>query len=248
MNATSDNRLFAVKYGRTMVPLITMILILSLVRLSLDQLVVQQVYGIGVMLIEVALTLYALDASLRLTGLCDDRLLLLSPLSRWQLAVRSTCVLSLYLLLGYIATLLPLLNSQSVNLTLQLANLLGYGVSVFTGLGLMLLITYAVKSIRERFQFILSTWVLFSVTTFLAVALCVRALNSAVPSANWLLGVSSAENTINLYAANLPVTAVGLAGHTSTVFLFILTNLVLGAVFWAGALALARRKHNFIRL
>lgn len=248
MNATSDNRLFAVKYGRTMVPLIAMILVLSVVRLSLDQLVVQQVYGIGVMLIEVALTLYALDASLRLTGLCDDRLLLLSPLSRWQLAVRSTCVLSTYLLLGYIATLLPLLNSQSVNLTLQLANLLGYGVSVFTGLGLMLLITYAVKSIRERFQFILSTWVLFSVTTALAVALCVHSLNSAVPSANWLLGVSSAENTVNLYAANLPVTAVGLAGHTPTVFLFILTNLILGAVFWAGTLALARRKHNFIRL
>ena len=112
----------------------------------------------------------------------------------------------------------------------------------------MLLITYAVKSIRERFQFILSTWVLFSVTTVLAVALCVRALNSAVPSANWLLGVSSAENTVNLYAANLPVTAVGLGGHNQTVFLFILANLILGTVFWAGALALARRKHNFIRL
>ena len=56
MNATSDNRLFAVKYGRTMVPLIAMILVLSIVRLSLDQLVVKQVYGIGVMLIEVALT------------------------------------------------------------------------------------------------------------------------------------------------------------------------------------------------
>ena len=112
----------------------------------------------------------------------------------------------------------------------------------------MLLITYAAKSIRERFQFILSTWVLFSVTTVLAVALCVHALNSAVPSANWLLGVSSAENTVNLYAANLPVTAVGLGTHTPTVFLFILANLVLGAVFWAGALALARRKHNFIRL
>ena len=248
MNATSDNQLFAVKYGRTMVPLIAIILILSIVRLSLDQLVVKQVYGIGVMLIEVALTLYALDASLRLTGLCDDRLLLLSPLSRWQLAVRSTCVLSLYLLLGYIATLLPLLNSQPVNLTLQLANLLGYGVSVFTGLGLMLLIAYAAKSIRERFPFIMSTWALFSVTTLLAVTLCVRALNSAVPSANWLLGVSSAENTVNLYAANLPVTAVGLGTHTPTVFLFILANLVLGTVFWAGALALARRKHNFIRL
>ena len=112
----------------------------------------------------------------------------------------------------------------------------------------MLLITYAAKSIRERFQFILSTWVLFSVTTVLAVALCVHSLNSVVPSANWLLGVSSAENTVNLYAANLPVTAVGLAGHTPTVFLFILANLILGAVFWADTLALARRKHNFIRL
>ena len=140
----------------------------------------------------------------------------------------------LYLLLGYIATLLPLLNSQSVNLTLQLANLLGYGVSVFTGLGLMLLITYAVKSIRERLQFILSTWVLFSVTTFLAVALCVRALNSAVPSANWLSrGQLRRRTRSTSMPQNLPVTAVGLGGHNQTVFLFILANLILGTVFWA---------------
>ena len=89
----TDFRLLATKHGRVMIPLIMVIIALAIVRVVSDELVVQQIYGIGVMLLEIAITLYALDAVLRLTGACDDRLLLLSPLSRWRLAVCNMLVL-----------------------------------------------------------------------------------------------------------------------------------------------------------
>lgn len=157
----TDFRLLATKHGRVMIPLIMVIIALAIVRVVSDELVVQQIYGIGVMLLEIAITLYALDAVLRLTGACDDRLLLLSSLSRWRLAVCNMLVLSLYLLCSYGATFLPLAKSSSVDGMVQLANLLGYIVSIFTGLGLMLLVSYTLKNIRTRFPYLLSAWFVF---------------------------------------------------------------------------------------
>lgn len=244
----TDFRLLAIKHGRVMILLIMVIIALAIVRVVSDELVVQQIYGIGVMLVEIAITLYALDAVLRLTGACDDRLLLLSPLSRWHLAVCNMLVLSLYLLCGYGATLLPLAKSSSVDGVVQLANLLGYIVSIFTGLGLMLLVSYALKNIRTRFPYLLSAWFVFSVTILLAVIACVLMLKKVAPEAQWLLGVTSSDSIVNLYSASLPVTVIGLGDQVNNAFFFIAANMLLGIIVWLSAFMLSRRKNNFIRL
>lgn len=244
----TDFRLFVTKYGRIMIPLIALLVALAIVRIASDELVVQQIYGVGVLLLETAMTLYALDGVLRLTGVCDDRLLLLSPWSRWRLAVCNVLVLSLYLLFGYVATLIPLAQASSVDGVVHLANLLGYIVSVFAGLGLMMFVSYALKNVRRRFPYLLSVWLVFSLTTLLAMIACVQMLKKVAPEAQWLLGVTSHDSAVNLYSANIPVTLLEFGDHVNASFFFIVANMILGIVVWSGAFIFSRRKNNFIQI
>lgn len=130
----------------------------------------------------------------------------------------------------------------------QLANLLGYIVSIFTGLGLMLLVSYTLKNIRTRFPYLLSAWFVFSVTILLAVIACVQILKKVAPETQWLLGVTSSDSIVNLYSASLPVTVIGLADQVNSAFFFIAANMLLGIIVWLSAFMLSRRKNNFIRL
>lgn len=244
----TDIRLLAIKHGRIAIPLIVLIALLRVARLGFDALPVQQVTGIGVMLLSVALTLYALDAVLRLTGLGDDRLLLLSPMSRWRLAVTHAAVLGTYLLLGYLPA--PFTDGQppSADVAYRLADVTGHVVSVFTGLGLMLSIAYALKPIRRRFVFILASWLAYAVVVTAVTVGCLYAIDRVSPDSQWLIGVTASDSAVTVHAAILPITAMGSTASTATVLAFAACNLFLGCLLWATAGVLSHRRNNFLTL
>lgn len=231
-----------------MLPLVAVVAMLSLVRLFSDELLARQIYGIGVMLLTVGLTIYALDSVVRLIGLGDDRLLLLSPLPRWRLATLSILILSAFLLLCYLATLLPLLKEPSINVAAHGVGLLSYAVSVLTGLGLMLFIVYVIKGFRRRASYVILAWTLFAVVVAGLVTACISALDRLANLDQWILGVSASDSAVNIYASILPIAVIGVSGGDGIVILLSLCNLALGALLWIAATLLARKATNYLRL
>ncbi|WP_240470978.1 hypothetical protein [Schaalia suimastitidis] len=244
----TEIHLIATKYGRLMISLVLALLVFAFIRLMSSELLAAQIYGVGTMLIEVALTVYALDAVIRLVGTCDDQLLLLSPLPRWRLAIRVITVLCANLLAGYLATLLPLLHGTRDEWMAQIPNLVGYVVSTFTGLGMMLLIAYALKGINNRFAFLVLAWFSYVLVSAIAVGVGLCWLETAAPDAVWILGATSNESVLNLFAANIPITVLDATAQSKIAAAYILANAVLGIVCWVTAFTVSRSNNNFIKL
>lgn len=244
----NDLKLLMMKHARVMVPLVGLIIALTGLRLFSDALAVEQIYAVGIMLLAVASVVYALYQVLLLTGVGDDRLLLLSPLSRFQLAALNSMVLFAYLLLGYLPALLPVLRNETVEYTRLFLNLAGYVISIFTGIGLMLCIAYVLKRMRHKVSFLLLSWAAFSVLVGGAVALVIARLEPAGISSTWILGAGSSENVVNLYGAVVPVTVLNPNLQGTGTLMFLLANLGLGVIAWGIAGFFSRRKNNFLQL
>ncbi|WP_058234754.1 hypothetical protein [Devriesea agamarum] len=242
----TDLRLMAFKHGRIMMPLILLMAILSIVRLISDDVIVQQIHGIGVMLLSVGLAVYALDYLIRLIGLSEDRLLLLSPKPRWIIAALSSLVMGILLTIGYIAAIIPQVSADGDELLNQLIMFVSYIVSVFSGLGLMVFVVYLLKGVRGKTALRASTWLLFVVIVGAAMAACILSVIHLTEHSNWSIGVASNNSAVNVYATILPVTVLDVKDIAGLALSFAGANAIAGLIFWVSASLLARRPNNYI--
>jgi len=231
-----------------MLPLVGMLVVLAGIRSFNDELVVQQIYGVSSMLLFVGLTTYSLDAVQRVVGLGEDRLLLLSPRSRWSVAAKTISVVCVFLAAGYLATLIPHLEEVSAQPGVHVMGLVGYIISIVAGLGLMLFVVYLLKPIRNRVWFVLGSWLLFGAVVATTAVGCILALTRGADMTNWLLGVSAGDGFTNVYASVLPITVGGIPQGSKVPLAFVAGNLLLAVFFWLLAALLARRPNNYLRL
>ena len=103
----TDTKLLAIKHGRILLPLIALKYLLTIVAPAIDNIAAAMAYEIGCLILVVAISVYAIHSVLRLTGICDDRLALLSPTSRIGLASKNIAILGAYLIVAYLAYYLP---------------------------------------------------------------------------------------------------------------------------------------------
>ena len=244
----SDAKLILLKHGRVIIPIIGLSVALSIVRMFSDALFSVQLHGVGTMLVFTGLTLYALDAIMRLVGLGDDRLMLLSPAPRWLLATHVVAQLAGLLTVAYVVALLPLFRMTGVDWRIEAVKALAYVVSVLAGLGLMLLVVYSLKGIGRRMLFLATCWVTYIVIVGLLTVLCVWPLQSVFTLRDWLLGVSGRTDTANVYAALLPLTVNGLSERSDVVLLFTAGNAALACLTWAASALFGRRRQNYLKL
>lgn len=244
----NDWNLALIRHARVLGPLIGAMLLVSITRLFSDSILMEQIHGITTMLLAAGITVYALDALVRLIGLADDRLALMSPRSRWQVLLVNAAVLAALLVLGYIAHVIPTLVHQGMNVADQFWELFAYLVSVCAGFGLMTMLVYLLKPIRTRGTFRSSTWGLVAVTQLGLIAGTVAIVIAVLGEGRWVLGVSGAQGTGNVYAGFVPVTILQAESAHTPILLFVVANACLAAVMWIFGWILSRRKNNFIEL
>lgn len=246
----TDFRLLLRKHGRILTAILCLMLFLSVVRLISDTLVVQQIYGVGEMLLGVALTFYALLSILSTTALGDDRLLLLSSKSRWQISCANVVVLLGYLLLSYLFASLPHYARETISLSSGILEFASYAVSVFCGLGLMLCIVYVLKAlyIGKRSLFVGLAWFLYLAVVSLFSWGLIVLVEHLLPDVSWLLGVGGGETVINVYATILPISILNTQLSESQIFVFLSANLALALMFWILSYLLSRRAINYLNL
>lgn len=243
----TDFRLLMVKYGRVALPLIALMAICSVMR-NCSSLAVQQIGGVGTMLLFVTLTVFSADALLRLIGLCDDRLLLLSPQSRWALAAEAALVLIAYNVLAYIVSLLALIRNTSTSASIVATNICGYIVGVFAQLGLMLAVIFALKFVRHRAAYTVSAWLTWAAVIALMLAGGIQLLRVAAHNPQWIIGVGSNDFVTHLYTVIMPITVAAGDVTLGCVWLFIGLNLLFAVVVWGLSALFAKRRMRFLKL
>ncbi len=244
----NDKRLLAIKHGRIMLPFVALIIILAVIHLNSDELVVQEIYAVGVMLIDFILVIYSLDSIVQLVGLCSDRLMLLSPKSRWNLVVLNVGVVSCYLLLAHIAGMIPRFAAESISIKFFWLDLLGYISAMLSGFGLMVFIIYCIKKIRSRSTMRICAWVLYLSIASL-IAYCYIKLFSAYQINDlWIIGAVQSTLTCNVYAGLIPITLIDTALSTDKYLAFVFMNLGLSVIFWLGSWIFSKKKNNYLEV
>ena len=244
----NDWTLIFSKHSRVLVPFITAMLAVSIARLLSDSLVMQQVHGIATMLLMVGMTLYALDSVVRFIGLGDDRLGLMSPKSPWLMLLLNAVALGALLALAYTAHLLPTMFETGSTAMARLRGFGSYLVSVTAGLGLVTVLVYALKAVRGRGLFRALSWGAIAVVEAGLVAVTIATVISVFGERQWALGVSGAEDAVNVHLGFVPVSVLDPASHPSAVTGFAVANLVFALVLWGTAWLLSRRRNNYIEL
>ncbi len=242
----SDISLMMRKHGRFMVPLLALLLILAGVRLASDSSVVLGIYGIGGMLLSVALTIYGLYSIVSLISKCNDRLMLLSPMSRWSLLINNLLVVSGYLVIGYVIMCIPSFGEGKIEAPLFFTELLSYLVSIFSGFGIMACFAYLFKKVGKSSHAPLMVSAFFIVVQCMLPYLLIKFLNSYLGEIVWVIGVGSDELLFNVFAGILPVTVIGLKIALSDMILFISINFAIGLVMWLIAWSISKTKVNYL--
>lgn len=244
----NDKRLLAIKHGRIMLPLSGLLLVLAIVRINSDELVAQQIFSVGRMLIDFILFLYALDSIVQLTGLCSDRLLLLAPLSRWKLTIDNVLIVGIYLIIAHVIGMIPQCVQDDFTVNTFWFDFVGFLASLVTGLGLMVLITRLVKGMKSRTSMHIGAWVLYLGITSLIVYWCIRIMPVYDIDTLWIIGAVQNSQTCNIYAGIVPITLLDILLPAETHYLFTMMNLGLGIIFWAFAWLLTKKKNNYLEV
>lgn len=242
----NDIRLLAIKNGRVMLPGVAVLLVLSGIRMLSDATALVQVHAIAVMIISVFLAVFALDTLLRCIALAEDRLMLLSPVSRWGLVVRSAATTGTYLVLAYVASSLPGWFADGSRTDLQLVGVLGYVCSVVCGLGFTAALTFALNGLTGVTKVRAMAWTVFAATTGLYAWMAVLVVQALCGHASWLVGVSGSKDLVNLYAISVPVSFLGAEGPVALGLWGCVASAVLAVVLWVAAWALSRRRQNYL--
>ncbi len=244
----NDRRLLAIKHGRIMLPLAGLILILAIVRINSDELAVLQAFAVGRMLIDFILVLYALDSIIQLAGLCADRLLLLSPMSRWRITLNNVCIVGLYLLIAHIIGMIPQFTYDNFELNSFWIDLSGYIAALISGLGLMVFVAFLMKGIRSKTSMHIFDWLLYIGFTIIWTYLFVGLFKTYNIDSLWIIGVSESILTCNIYAGLLPITLIDVAISSSVYFQFVLINLSVGTALWIVAWLLSKKRNNYLEV
>lgn len=245
----TDTRLLFVKHGRIFLPLTACLVVLDVIRVLSDELVVQQIYGIGTMLLFVTLTVYSLDAVIRLIGLGEDRLLLLSPWPRWRLCVVNVVVLGAFLVAVQLIGQIPSLVHAQQSFGTCIGALTAYLISIISGFGLMAMLVYALKkTCSSKFRLLIFVWVSYVLTLLIVSAVLIKTIDVFDPGLQWLLGVTAQNDATNLFAAILPITFFGKTMGWAVSAIEMVANLCFGLVCWITARFLSSRKTNFLQL
>lgn len=244
----NDKRLLAIKHGRIMLPLSGLLLILAIIRINSNELVVQQIFSVGRMLIDFILFLYALDSIVQLTGLCSDRLLLLAPISRWKLTIDNALIVGVYLTIAHVIGIIPQCVQDDFVANTYWFDFIGFLASLVTGLGLMVLIVHLVKVMKSRSSMHISAWILYLGITFLIVYWCIRILPVYDIDTLWIIGAVQNSQTCNIYAGIIPITLLDILVPAETYYLFTMMNLGLGIIFWLFAWLLSKKKNNYLEV
>ncbi len=244
----NDKSLLAIKHGRVMLPLSLLMGVLTALRLASDELVVQQIFGIGRMLIGFILVLYALDSIVQLVGLCDDRLLLSSPIYRWKLTTLSASILGMYLLLATLIGMVPDVMHEGYDVAMLAPDLISYVVSVITGLGLMVMIAYMVKNISSRTTLRISAWLMYIATTGLLAYGSIKFARHYVSDLLWMIGATNVAEIVNVYAGMMPITLLNVSFELSTQYLFCAINFAIGCIFWMVGWMLSKKRNNYLEV
>ncbi len=244
----NDKRLILIKHGRIMLPFAVLILILSIAHISSSKEVVNEVYGIGSMFLSFTLAVYALTSIISLIGLCDDRLLLLSPMSRWKLVLKDTSILAFYLLIAHIVRTIPKFSYKTFDLNFYLLEMIGYLISLFSGLGLMVMFVYVLKGINSRSVYLAVAWVMYIAVTFLLLYIVVQLINKHIGNYMWFIGATPSEHTTNLYGGICPVTLIDMHLESSKLIIFDLYNLAVGVVAWVVSKIISIHRINYLQV
>ncbi len=244
----NDKRLLAIKHGRIMLPLIGLILILALVRINSDELIALEVFSIGRMLIDFILVLYALDSIIQVSGLCADRLMLMSSVSRWKIALYNAIVVGVYLLIAHEVGMLPQLYIDSYEISHFYFDLLGYITALTFGLGLMVFVTDLLKDMRSRSSLHICAWILYISLNCLLAYFYIRLFKTFQIDSPWIIGVVNTPSTYNIYAALLPITILDASLVVKSYLQFILINLGMGILVWLAGWLLSLKRNNYLEI
>ena len=242
----TDTKLLAIKHGRILVPLIALKYLLTIAAPAIDNIAVAMAYELGCLILVVALAVYAIHSVLRLTGVCDDRLALLSPTSRITLAAKNMAILAGYLIVSYLASYIPTFRESKPDMAHYLLPIPNYCISVFTGLSLMLFISYLLKSVRKRFALVVSAWISYAAVTAAGLAGIVLSLSGMHDQPHWLVGAAPGAKGFNFYSGIIPTCIVGVTPSVKVILAVMGANLAAGIIFFAGAYMLQRRRNNYL--
>lgn len=244
----SDWRLAVLRHGRVLAPLVGASCILVVVRLFSDHLAAKQVHGIGVMLLMVAMTVYALDYVIGVIGLGNDRLLLLSPTSRFRTLLMSCTVMSGYLVAGYVVTSIPAWHETTRGWPSVLLEGAGYLTSLFVGFGMVSALTYSAKFVRGRGAMRIVCWAAVTALQAVLSGMCAVMLVRHFGVESWIIGAGSDADVVNVFSGLIPISALGVHDPERLCWPFIATNIVFGIVLWTAARFQAGRGVNYIEL
>ncbi|WP_162137226.1 hypothetical protein [Austwickia chelonae] len=209
----------------------------------------QQVFGVSILLLSVAVGVYVLDFPIRLVGLVDDRLQLLAPASRWRVLSINMMTVCSFALFGYGVGYLPYAISMRATGLAIVLELGQKAVSLLTGSGLMILIILALKPlVVERNTLRGLCWGLFIVTQAAILVAGAKFAEGVASVLSWILGAGGGADITSCYYGIVQIFFIGAKDQVYLQTISLLCNLFLGLAAWFFAWSLAQRKHNYLKV
>ena len=251
----SDVHLLFRRHGRVLVPLLAVYLAVGIAAVILrHQAQAWMVFGLVTVLVSVGATVYAFDYQFRFFDLGEDRLFHLSSATRVRTSLRSSAVLFAYLAAFYIVGRTCSLAMGETPYGDWLDGLGGGLVqklaSLAAGLGVVLLVSAAIKGVRGRLFLRGIGWagavVVFGACVAGMIAWAIAQSTGQEP-VEWTIGASSDPNTTTVYAGVIPVLTPNTHDMVVTSWAWCAINAGLAVVTILGFLALTRvRRMNFL--
>ena len=242
----SEIKLVVIRHGRFFIPALMLLLVISIIKMCIDTLLVQQIYSISLILIFSGMSVYALDYLITLVGVNKDYLMLSSPMSRFITAQINCSVLTLYLALG---GAIVALTSKSTNLVqVDLAVFVQYIFSVLSSLYLMLCIVVLLKKIRSSMAYRIGAWMCFIIVICILAALVISNISLISSSENWLIGSTTLSSGSVIYTSALPIVLFDPINPVHLTITFALYNAALFAGCFCLSCVLMRRPCDYVSL
>lgn len=188
-----ETKLVFLKHTRIILPIIIISCLMSILfTFNYEDMIYIQIFAITTMISSVLLIGYTLNYLNGLIGLGQDRLVLSANESKFKVLIRSSLVLTLFILVNYLILSVPLIfNSDFILFDFIFAFLLK-AVSIITGLFVFLLITFICKIFFSRYLIIkYLPWIVYIIITVICSLCSINYLNHLSNSdIEWVIGAS----------------------------------------------------------